>query len=190
MIKSSVSSFFIGTIAIIAGCANQQTVKKDQAISPVASSVLAPAAKPVPSGKEEKHETNDHATASKTGPNEAANANVVLKERLDEIFFDFDSYKLSAQAREVLTINANILKQKPKVKIRIEGNCDELGSDEYNLALGEKRAMAALNYLESLGLPPERLSTISYGKEKPVDLGHDAAARARNRRDEFVIISK
>jgi peptidoglycan-associated lipoprotein len=74
------------------------------------------------------------------------------------------------------------------LKVQIEGNCDERGSDEYNLALGEKRAKSAMKYLETLGVPAERLSVISYGKEKPADPGHDEAAWAKNRRDEFVLI--
>jgi peptidoglycan-associated lipoprotein len=90
---------------------------------------------------------------------------------------------------EALVKDAEILKQQKSIKVRIEGNCDELGSDDYNLALGEKRAKAALKYLETLGIPSDRLSTISYGKEKPADLGHDEAARAKNRRDELVISS-
>jgi peptidoglycan-associated lipoprotein len=107
----------------------------------------------------------------------------------EKIYFDFDSYVLSQQARDVLSKNADLLKNKDtSLKIQIEGNCDERGSDEYNLALGEKRAKSAFNYLVTLGVPAERLSVISYGKEKPVDPGHDEAAWAKNRRDEFVVI--
>jgi peptidoglycan-associated lipoprotein len=72
--------------------------------------------------------------------------------------------------------------------VQIQGNCDERGSDEYNLALGERRAKVAMDYLATLGVPAERLSIISYGKEKPVDPGHDEAAWAKNRRDDFAII--
>lgn len=75
-------------------------------------------------------------------------------------------------------------------KIRIEGNCDERGSVEYNLALGERRAKAAQQYLTTLGVKPERLSIISYGKEKPSVQGNDEASMTKNRRDEFVVISK
>jgi peptidoglycan-associated lipoprotein len=83
-----------------------------------------------------------------------------------------------------------MIKKDSAAKVRIEGNCDERGSDEYNLALGEKRAKAAMEYLVTLGIPAERLSVISYGKEKPADPGHDEAAWAKNRRDEFVVLSK
>ena len=79
------------------------------------------------------------------------------------------------------------MKKNSALKVRIEGHCDERGSDEYNLALGERRAKAAMNYLVTLGIADKRLSVISYGKEKPVDPGHDEAAWAKNRRAEFVI---
>lgn len=82
------------------------------------------------------------------------------------------------------------MKRNATIKVRIEGNCDERGSDEYNLALGERRAQVAARYLTTLGISGERLSTISYGKEKPVDPGHDENAWARNRRDDFVIINR
>jgi peptidoglycan-associated lipoprotein len=75
--------------------------------------------------------------------------------------------------------------KKYKGKVKLEGHCDERGSDEYNLALGENRAKAALNYLVALGVPPEQLSIISYGKEKPLDNGHTEEAWAKNRRVEF-----
>ncbi len=107
-----------------------------------------------------------------------------------KIYFDFDSYNLSGAARSDLVKNAKLLKKDSVGKVRIEGNCDERGSDEYNLALGEKRANVAMRYLVTLGIPAERLSVISYGKEKPADPGHDEAAWARNRRDEFAVESK
>ena len=78
----------------------------------------------------------------------------------------------------------------PKVKIQIEGHCDERGTAEYNLALGERRSNSAKKYLISLGVPEGRISTISYGKEKPLDPGHNEEAWAKNRRDHFIILSK
>jgi len=113
-----------------------------------------------------------------------------MKSELNKIYFDFDSFKLSEPDRSSLAKNADLLKKDSTEKVRIEGNCDERGSDEYNLALGEKRANAAMQYLVTLGIPADRLSVISYGKEKPADPGHDEAAWAKNRRDDFVVISK
>ena len=107
---------------------------------------------------------------------------------LEKIYFDFDSYRVSEAARSILAKDAGVMKKDSAVKVRIEGNCDERGSDEYNLALGEKRAEAAKRYLVTMGISADRLSVISYGKEKPVDPGHDEAAWAKNRRDDFIII--
>ncbi len=109
---------------------------------------------------------------------------------LKNIHFDFDKYFLRPEAKEILQRNARTLKANPSIKIRIEGHCDERGTVEYNLALGEKRARSAQNYLINLGIDPGRISIISYGKERPVDLDHNEDAWAKNRRDEFIIISR
>ena len=107
---------------------------------------------------------------------------------LKMINFDFDSYVLSQQAREILSANAEYLLKKYKGKVKLEGHCDERGSDEYNLALGENRAKAALTYLLTLGVPADQLSIISYGKERPLDKGSNEEAWAKNRRVEFAVI--
>ncbi|MGA2192895.1 MAG: peptidoglycan-associated lipoprotein Pal [Nitrospirota bacterium] len=106
---------------------------------------------------------------------------------LQDIYFDFDSYVIGPKYTTVLIDNAEWLKAHPNAVVTIEGNCDERGTVEYNLALGEKRADAAKNYLVSLGVSADRMKTISYGKSKPVDPGHDEAAWAKNRRDHFVV---
>lgn len=109
---------------------------------------------------------------------------------LKPIYFDFDRYDLRPDAKETLRENAKVLKENPTWKILIEGHCDERGSNEYNLALGEKRARAAMQYLIKLGIDPDRLSIISYGEERPVDPRHCEEAWAKNRRCEFVVIAK
>lgn len=106
--------------------------------------------------------------------------------QLQMIHFDFDQHTLTAEARAILDGNASYLQANPDVKVVITGNCDERGSDEYNLALGERRAAAARDYLVSMGIDPQRLSVISYGEEKPLDPAHNEAAWAMNRRAEFV----
>lgn len=108
----------------------------------------------------------------------------------EDIHFDFDKYDLSAHAREILANKAYFLKQYPSTKILIEGHCDERGTSEYNLALGERRANSAKQYLVQLGISEDRISTISYGKERPLDPGHNEAAWAKNRRAHFVIVSR
>ena len=105
-------------------------------------------------------------------------------------FFDYDSVELSAEARAVLGANAATLKKYASWAITIEGHCDERGTAEYNLSLGERRSVAAQSYLVSLGIPAGRLRTVSYGKEFPFDPGHDEAAWAKNRRAHFVITAK
>lgn len=104
------------------------------------------------------------------------------------VHFPFDSTVLTQEAQETLRANAEFLRQNPEAKIVVEGHTDERGADEYNLALGERRANAAKNYLVSVGIDAARLSTVSYGKERPVALGSDEASWARNRRAVTVTI--
>jgi len=104
------------------------------------------------------------------------------------IFFDFDRSELKDDARATLQRKADVMRDNPDVTLRIEGHCDERGTVEYNLALGERRAEAAKQYLVDLGIDPDRLTTISYGEERPLEEGHNEAAWSRNRRDEFVPI--
>lgn len=106
----------------------------------------------------------------------------------DMIFFDFDKSDLRPEARTTLQQKAEILRQYPDIRVRIEGHADERGTVEYNLALGERRANAARAYLIDLGIDPDRLTTISYGEERPLAEGHNEAAWQQNRRDEFIPI--
>jgi len=109
---------------------------------------------------------------------------------LKDIHFDFDRYDIRPGDAEILKGNATLLTKYPKVKIQIEGHCDERGPVEYNLALGERRANSAKKYLISLGIASDRISAISYGKERPLDPGHNEEAWAKNRRAHPVILSK
>jgi peptidoglycan-associated lipoprotein len=109
---------------------------------------------------------------------------------LQPAFFAYDSSELDAAAQQTLNNNVQLLKQYPTWVITIEGHADERGTAEYNLALGERRALAARNYLISLGIAADRLRTISYGKEFPFDPLHSEAAWSKNRRAHFVITAK
>ena len=104
-----------------------------------------------------------------------------------KIFFDFDKFDLNPESTEALNGLAALLKANIDIKVKIEGNCDERGTTEYNLALGERRGKAAMDYLTAQGIDAARLATISYGKEKPADPGHNEEAWAKNRRDEFIL---
>jgi len=105
----------------------------------------------------------------------------------DRVFFDFDKYNLKPDARRILEKQAAWLKKYPQLSITIEGHCDERGTREYNLGLGERRANASKDYLVALGVAANRIKTISYGKERPVALGSNEAAWSQNRRSVTVV---
>ena len=106
------------------------------------------------------------------------------------VFFEYDSSDITSEGKGILDANADALKEYSSWTITIEGHSDERGTAEYNLVLGERRAVAARAYLVSLGIPGERLRTVSYGKEFPFDPGHDDSAWSKNRRAHFVITAK
>lgn len=175
------------TALIAGGCANKEVVKSEEGLVPKTD-----VAKAAPAKAETKSDTTvkpvesaekiEPATATKQAAKASASAN-----GFETIYFDFDKSDLRQDARDVLNKNAEILKSKSGSKIQIEGHCDERGSSEYNLALGERRAKSSMQYLITLGVNADRLSIISYGKEKPAVQGSDEAAWAKNRRAEFVI---
>lgn len=109
---------------------------------------------------------------------------------IQTVYFDYDSSDLDSSVISALEANAQFLKDNPTVEIQIEGHCDERGGIQYNLALGEKRARSVKQYLEALGVEAGRMSTMSYGKERPKSFGHDEAAWKQNRRANFVIMNK
>jgi peptidoglycan-associated lipoprotein len=109
---------------------------------------------------------------------------------LKPAFFELDSAEINSSAQSVLDQNAAVLKRNATWAVTIEGHCDERGSAEYNLALGERRAVAVRTYLVSVGISADRLKTVSYGKEFPFDAGHDEAAFFKNRRAHFVVTAK
>ncbi len=104
------------------------------------------------------------------------------------VYFDFDRFNIRDDMKPIMEENALFLLDHPEVMIEIQGNCDERGTNEYNLALGERRAKGAQAYLVNLGVNPDRIETVSFGEEQPLDPGHDEEAWAKNRRDDFVII--
>lgn len=122
-------------------------------------------------------------------PTEEVTKKVITQDDLQPIYFDFDKYALRPEDREILNRNAQVLKENPLVKIRIEGNCDERGTVEYNLALGEKRARAAMDYLVNLGVSASRIGIITYGKER-ANRCHNEEYWSKDRRDDFAILSQ
>ncbi len=103
------------------------------------------------------------------------------------IYFDFDRYTIRPDMISRMEHNAKVMLDHPDIKVEIQGNCDERGTNEYNLALGEKRAKAARDYMVNMGVDPGRITIVSLGEEKPLDPGHNEKAWAKNRRDDFIV---
>ncbi len=106
------------------------------------------------------------------------------------VYFDFDKSDIKAESRDMLRQKAELMKAYPSIRVRIEGNCDARGTQEYNLALGERRARAAYEYLVMLGVNPDQMEMISFGKERPAVEGTGPAVWSKNRRDDFRVIAK
>jgi peptidoglycan-associated lipoprotein len=166
---------------VVTGCAKKAEPAKVEEVKPA---VAAPA--PVPAPEKPKEEVMVQ-TQQTPGPSLEDEIKALQE---NNIYFDFDKYDLKPEAQDTLNQDATLLKANPNITIQITGNCDERGTVEYNLALGERRAKAAQDFLVSLGIEKERTSTISYGKEKPIEPGHDEEAWSKNRNDQFVIINK
>jgi peptidoglycan-associated lipoprotein len=176
------------------GCAKHEMVKADEPIGAPATAATLPQVKEEPVSeqpvvKPQISQVPIKESVSQDAIRQDSNTEK-LQAALNAVYFNFDSYTLSGTARSTLVTNADLLKNYPAAKVRIAGNCDERGSDEYNLALGERRAKSAMQYLTSLGIPSASLSVVSYGKEKPAVPGQDETAWSKNRRDDFVVVTK
>lgn len=161
---------------VLAGCPPPATTK------PAEESAPAPQAKAGPARPAPRAPAASSLESARRGQAPAASP-------LKDVFFDFDRYDLRAEARDALKTNAGWLKANASARIEIEGHADERGTNEYNLALGAKRAQAAKDYLVTLGISKERVSTISYGEELPVCKEQNEGCWQKNRRDRFVVIS-
>jgi len=130
--------------------------------------------------------------AVETLPNDIGELNRVAQSRgyIQDAFFEYNDSQLTADAQSALTSSATWLKKNPQYNLLIEGHCDERGTEQYNLALGDRRANQAKEYLVTLGVDTGRIRTVSYGEERPFDPGHDEAAWAKNRRDHLVLVGK
>lgn len=172
-------TLFVLTL-LASGCAKKPVA--EQSSTEVTSQVQVQQDQPSGVAEQGVSENNvyDAAAAAKAAE-DAATAG------LERIHFDFDQYVLTDEAKAILVQNAGLLRAAPAIRVLIEGHCDERGSDEYNLALGEKRALATQNYLVSLGVTPARMSILSYGEEMPLDPAQSTEAWAKNRRAEFKI---
>ncbi len=155
-------------------------------------------ATPPPSGPTEAElkaarEAEERAAEERRAEEERMRAEALARQEMEDfesinIYFDFDKSELTDKAQAVLMKKAEYLKKNSKYDVRIEGNCDERGTNEYNLALGDRRAHAAYDFLATLGVSKDRMTTISYGEERPLDSGSGEAAWAKNRNDQFVLV--
>ena len=176
-------------VLVAAGCATNEAVKKEESIAPTTKPAAQIKSAPVEVSPPPVQQAKQVAIKeSSVDDSKITTSNMdKLNAALKKVYFDFDSYDLSPAARNSLQQNMEFMNKNSAALVRIEGNCDERGSAEYNLALGEKRAKSAMQYLVTLGVPEKRLSVISYGKERPAVQGNDESAWSKNRRDDFVI---
>lgn len=165
---------YLGLCFLLLSCSKKDVKQDEPLMSPDSSSGLAPGDVPVQSDPM-------GATGIDSGLTDSGS-------EFRTTYFDYDSYNLRADARAALKENAAWLKKNKSVNVQIEGHCDERGTTEYNLALGERRANAARDFLVRLSVPKSRLSVISYGEERPADADHDESAWSKNRRAAFVVL--
>jgi peptidoglycan-associated lipoprotein len=186
--RTAVLSLLLVTLAV-GGCAKKKPPVARPIPPPPAGSTTVtpppepPAPAPEPTTVPAEPVAEDSIAA---GSIDDINRNSPLK----PLFFGLDVAEVDAEGQKVLQANADLLRRYATWQISIEGHCDERGTAEYNLALGERRAVAARNYLVSLGIPAERVKTVSYGKEFPFDPGHTEEAWSKNRRAHFVVTAK
>jgi peptidoglycan-associated lipoprotein len=199
--KSFIITILILCIGLILmGCPKKTVVKDEPSVKKEEQAAAASAAKKAEAERvaKEKEEakareetTKKELEKSLVTKQEPGIGGVVFESSLlKDIYFDFDKYDVRPEDALILKENAALLNKYPSVKIQIEGHCDERGTNEYNLALGERRANSTKNYLVSLGISPDRISIISYGEEKPLDPGHGEEAWAKNRRAHTIITAK
>lgn len=179
------------SVLVMTGCAKKQAVK-EQPVAGETKAVVQAEKEVVKKEEPVKKDDMAEAAAREAAAREAAAKEAIAKEAASfkDINFDFDEFSLRPEAREILKKHADWLTKYGNYVVLIEGNCDERGTTEYNLALGERRAKEAMKYLVGIGLEAKRIKTISYGKEKPLDSGHDEDAWTKNRRDHFVVTPK
>ena len=193
------------SLTIFSGCAEKKAVVKDEAIqeqkvaaaqeaAPAAVTADDEAARKAKEAADREAALKEQAAKDEAARREAAraawakkNAEALVELSLQNIYFDYDKSAIRPDAREILKANAEIFTKNSSAKIIVEGHCDERGTAEYNMALGERRAQEAKQYLVNLGIDASRIETISYGKERPLDNRSTEEAWAQNRRAQFLL---
>ena len=180
-------------LTMFSGCAEKQAVVKDEAVQEqkAAPEQAAPVTVTDDEAARRAKEQADREAALKAqaakDAREKKNAAALNDLNIQNIYFDYDKSNIRSDAREILKANAEIFTKNSSATIVVEGYCDERGTTEYNMALGERRAQEAKQYLVNLGLDASRIETISYGEEKPLDTQNTEAAWAQNRRAQFLL---
>jgi peptidoglycan-associated lipoprotein len=166
--KTSLAALLIG--GLVAGCATQSNQESSPAPAPAPSTMsTSPTARPAPS----------------TGVAASRSAGVLMPQARS-VYYEYDRSEIKPDGAKVVDANAQYLREHPDLKVKVEGNADERGSAEYNLALGQRRADAVGKRMTILGIPADRIETVSYGKEKPKATGHDESSWSENRRSDIV----
>jgi peptidoglycan-associated lipoprotein len=171
--KHTLPGFICASMIVLAGCSSKSAIQPGEPSATGAGSAGVESSAGPASGS-----SSEVASGAVSGP--------VVGAMLGDVFYQFDSSVLSEEAQEQLKQDVAWMKSNPAQTVIIEGHCDERGTDEYNIALGERRAISAKDYLVTLGISASRISTISYGEERPFDPGHNEEAWAKNRRAHFV----
>ena len=169
------------------GAAQDQQVTSDQAAKDAAAKAEADRLAREQAEREAADRLAKEPAEKEQAAKVEAAATAAAEDAVKDIYFDFDKSNIRPDAREVLKANADYFLKNSAASIVVEGNCDERGTAEYNMALGQRRAQEAKKYLVNLGVKESKIKTISYGKERPIDAGHDEEAWAKNRRDHFVV---
>jgi len=179
-------------LSLFSGCAEKKAVVKDEAVQEQKEPAKAApvAVQDDEAARKAKEQADREAALKAQAAKDAAakrNAAALADLNIQNIYFDFDKSSIRPDAREILKANAEIFTKNSAAKIVVEGYCDERGTAEYNMALGERRAQEAKQYLSNLGINASRMETVSYGEERPLDPGQNEAAWAQNRRVQFLL---
>ena len=198
LVVAALVVFAFSSVFLLSSCAKKQIITEEEAKEAPAK---VEEEKPVAVAKEEvaKEEEakverlKELEAAKKEEPAKIDEEKAWMERRAakfeaESIYFDFDKSFIKLEYRPILNEKAAFLKDYPEMRVRIEGNCDERGTNEYNLALGERRSNSAKNFLVSWGIAADRIEIISYGEERPRGLGHNEDSWSQNRRDDFVLI--
>ena len=198
LVVATLVVFAFSSIFLLSSCAKKQVITEEKEMEAPAPEVAKEEKAAVPAAKEEKMEEAKIERLKELEEAKKREAAIdeekawmerrAAKFEAEAIYFDFDKSFIRLEYRPVLQEKAAFLKDYPDMRVRIEGNCDERGTNEYNLALGDRRGSSAKNFLISLGIAADRIETISYGEERPRGLGHNEASWSQNRRDDFVLV--